>query len=429
MQSRPYSPATRHRYSALALALGAALLTAGCGGSSTDKRHDHTPIDSTGRLAITEVSASTLRVMELGNAQVISSFTLPHTPTALNSSPDGRYAIAIQRNNDLVSFVDGGLWTEDHGDHMHDYEESPQHLNFTLTSHRPTHFQSYGHRAALFFDGSAEGASARVQVLSDGGIGNNQVVATLERDNSMHGAAQVVGELLFATYRDASITDTTLPAAVERHRQTGNGYTFEERYAEPCERLHGSASNAGFTAFGCVDGVLVINRGADGYPASKMLNPATVPENARIGTLAGHPAVASFVGIAGSRLYDIDPASNRFELIAWKEDGIRRAHGFDAHGENFLVLDNDGVLHLLDPANDFTTRASLTVLPNPPAEAPWPVITVAKGSDRVFINDRMGNAIVEVDLEEAEVVRRIELDFSPAGIAWLGFEPHGDHHH
>ena len=424
--SPAFNPKPYHR---LALALGAALLTAGCGGSSSDNRHNHTPIDSTGRLAITEVNADTLRIMELSNTQVIGNFSMPHTPSALHASPDGRYAIVVQRTDDLVSFVDGGLWTEDHGDHMHDYQESPQHLNFTLTSHRPTHFQSYGHRAALFFDGSATGGSARVQVLSDGGIGNSQVVATLDRNNDMHGAAQVVGELLFATYRDPAIIDTTLPAAVERHRQAGNGYTFEHRYTEPCERLHGSASNATYTAFGCVDGVLVIDRSTDGYPASKMLNPGTVPEGARVGTLAGHPAVASFVGIAGSSLFDINPATDRFELIEWKEDGIRRAHGFDAHGENFLVLDNDGVLHLLDPSDNFATRASVTVLPNPPSEAPWPVITVAKGSDRVYISDRMGNAIVEVDLDDAEVVRRIELAFSPAGVAWLGFEPHHNHHH
>lgn len=254
------------------LLVSAAMLTA-CGGSSgSGDEHEHTDIDTAGRLALFDTDASQLKVLDLDNSEVIASMAMDGEAPRLYASPGNRYAVAIQRGDDLVSFVDGGLYTEDHGDHMHDYAETPSMLSLTLNDHKPTHYSSGEAEGVVFFDGG-EAASSKVTVFSDATLGSGATVASLPLENNMHGVAKVIDGHLFVTYRDSSITDTTLPAAVERYHLDGSDFEFEERYSQACPRLHGAAANAHSLGFGCSDGVLVIDLHEAGYPATKLENP------------------------------------------------------------------------------------------------------------------------------------------------------------
>lgn len=411
---------------AAALVMASATALVGCGGGgNSESDHEHTDIDTSGRLALFDTSESKLKVWDLDRNQTIASLALDGDPPRLYASPEHRYAVVIQREDDRVSFLDGGLYTEDHGDHLHDYAETPTLLSFTLTDHKPTHYTVNDGYGVVFFDGG-DAASSKVTVISDASVGNGSAVASLDLENNMHGVAKLIDEHLFVTYRDASITDTTLPAAVERYHWDSASFEFEERYSESCPRLHGAAGNAHVLGFGCSDGVLVIDLHEAGYPAEKLANPDGLGE-ARIGTLVANHDVEELVGIAGDRLFVINPES---ETEVYQElelgDGVGRlAQGFTSHGEVFYVLGDDGRLRLFSPANDWTLIETLTLM-----DAPDPddnlAVAVSAAEHRLFVLHNQ--TVVEVDSHDGDVLRTIDLGFPASAIAWMGLTNTGHDH-
>ena len=127
-------PAASHvpfRAHRLAAALVLAI-AAGCGGSSSndhDHAHGQTRVDTSGRLSIAESKVAALHVFDLDSNQVEARHVLKAPASAVYASPGKRYALAIQRNDDRVQLVDGGIWQEDHGDHMHDYKQGSKLLD------------------------------------------------------------------------------------------------------------------------------------------------------------------------------------------------------------------------------------------------------------------------------------------------------------
>lgn len=426
-QSRQFRSRLRPMASSVLL-LPAAMMAA-CGGSSgSGDEHEHTDIDTAGRLALFDTDASQLKVLDLDNSEVLASMAMDGEAPSLYASPGNRYAVAIQRGDDLVSFVDGGLYTEDHGDHMHDYAETPSMLSLTLNDHKPTHYSSGEAEGVVFFDGG-EAASSKVTVFSDATLGSGATVASLPLDNNMHGVAKMIDGHLFVTYRDSSITDTTLPAAVERYHLDGSDFEFEERYSQACPRLHGAAANAHSLGFGCSDGVLVIDLHEAGYPATKLDNPEGLAEGSRIGTVVANHDVEELVGIAGDRLFVIDPESTTeaYHELEIGEGVGRLAQGFTTHGEVFYVLGDDGDLRLFDPASDWALMTTAELM-DAPGEGDTLAVTRSAAQERLFVLHNQ--SVIEVDATDGDIVRTINLGFSASAIAWLGLAEAGhDHDH
>jgi hypothetical protein len=243
----------------------------------------------------------------------------------------------------------------------------------------------------------------------------------------MHGTAELRGDHVLTTYREAG-SEGTLPTHVELYRRNGTGYTFVQRFDTPCPGLHGSFSNQDHTAFGCTDGVLVVTQNGTSFTARKIANPSDIGTGVRIGTLAGHPAVTHFVGIAApGHLFAVDPVAGSITRIGWAEGRTRRAHTFDAEGENFLALDDQGVLHVLDVTNGWQVRAALPVIATMPTAAPFPSIAVSQTRPQAFVSDPVGRRIAEINLATASVGGGLMLDVAPTGVAWLGFAQEHDH--
>jgi len=426
-QSRQY-PFSLRPIATSVLLVSAAMLTA-CGGSSGgDEPHEHTDIDTAGRLALFDTDASQLKVLDLDDTEVLASMAMDGEAPRLYASPGNRYAVAIQRGDDLVSFVDGGLYTEDHGDHMHDYAVTPSMLSLTLNDHKPTHYSSGESEGVVFFDGG-EATSSKVTVFSDATLGSGATVASLPLDNNMHGVAKMIDGHLFVTYRDSSITDTTLPAAVERYHLDGSDFEFEERYSQACPRLHGAAANAHSLGFGCSDGVLVIDLHEAGFPATKLGNPEGLADGSRIGTLVANHDVEELVGIAGDRFFVIHPESTTevYHELEIGEDVGRLAQGFTTHGEVFYVLGDDGGLRLFDPAHDWELITTAELM-DAPGEGDTLAVAVSAAQERLFVLHNQ--SVHEVDATDGDVVRTIDLGFSASAIAWLGLAEAGhDHGH
>jgi hypothetical protein len=105
-------------------------------GGDPDDDHDGEDgdfhIETAGRLAIQEADVASVRIVELDTKAVIANIPTTNPVSSLSASPDRRYAVAIQRTDDMVEFVDGGLWQEDHTDHLHDYREDPVGVDYRL---------------------------------------------------------------------------------------------------------------------------------------------------------------------------------------------------------------------------------------------------------------------------------------------------------
>jgi hypothetical protein len=104
-----------------------------------------------GRLAVTAIDSAMVRVLGLPTKAVLKTIQVTATPSAIYASGDARYAAVVQRTQDLVQFIDGGLWQEVHGSHKHDREAEPRLMPFQLTQSRPTHFQQAPDQASHFY--------------------------------------------------------------------------------------------------------------------------------------------------------------------------------------------------------------------------------------------------------------------------------------
>lgn len=421
----------------------------GCGGSDTkiverepvpiendhDHDDDHGEEPSLGRLLISTKDQAKVSVVDINEKTVLHEVTVSEAPAALYASPSNRYGFVVQRTADRVDVIDGGLWQEDHGDHLHDYEEDPVQMLFSTNKARPTHFTGTHEQSVIFFDGNGETATpASVTVLTETDIADNTEGTALEYNTHMHGAAQGRGDYLISTVRDAATT-STLPDRVAVYR-AHNGYFVDESiFSETCPGLHGSAQNETQITFGCTDGVLVITQTGDTFAASKIANPPSFTGTTRIGTLIGDHAVEEFVGVAAGQFFAVDTSTNNIIAINWADASVTPAataiaYNFADDGEFFVILDNQGQLTILN-ADDWSVKdrvqtitSNITALP---AGSKFELALTP--GHHVYVSDPIANQIKQIDLDEAEVTDTIQLDFVPNKITWLGIaEPETDDH-
>ncbi|MDQ2044085.1 5-methyltetrahydrofolate--homocysteine methyltransferase [Pseudoalteromonas sp. 20-92] len=443
----------------IALAVSSTLITA-CGDAETnivekdpiavvddehksdDEHDDGYTISSFGRLAVLASDSNEASFFDLDDNALLDTFVLNDDSNTLSASPDFRYAVIANRTQDYLGFIDGGMWREDHGAHLHDYEQSPVFSSYELTSgSRPTHLITHDGQLAIFYDGDADsGASASVEVLTDNDITNATATLTgINYDINMHGVAEPRGEHLLSTIRrdDASSTSNAkvLPDQVGVYHLHDGNYELEQTLEVTCPDLHGAAQNHDYVVFGCGDGVLIAHQQGDEYEAEKIANIVAVGD-LRIGSIYGHEDSESFIGIASGHgggeavIVTIKPATAEMEEVEWQlADGASAvSYSFSASGEHFLVLDSLGFLNVFS-AHDHDgemhwelagqvdiTQADVTTMPEGMSFS----MTVAQNGQFAYIADPIAQHIVQVHLEDLEVEGELELTFPPASITWLG---------
>jgi len=412
----------------LGVALVSAALFSACSSSSTDDEHADTHIETEGRLAIFDVDAQALKVIDLENGSVIDSFVLDGTSTPrLYSLPGHRYMAAIQRDDNLVSFLDSGLYTEDHGDHLHDYEDDPSLLSFMLTNVKPTHFEAGEDNAIIFNDGSDESVSS-VSVFSAASIVDGETLFDVNRETNMHGAAKLIDDHLFVTHRDAGITDTTLPAEVDRYSVNEGVATFEERYDAQCAGLHGAGYNHETLIFGCSDGILAIDLHDEDYAATKFDSPESMDEESRIGSVYAHHDVEALVTKAGTQLFAtvVEDGVVDYQELMLDEGVTALSQNFTPNGELFWVVGDNEKLYLWDVEESWSESTSFTI-----SDTDITSVSVApsEAGHELYVLDVDGQQVVTVDYESGSIESTIDLGFTPSGLAWMGLPDHDHDEH
>lgn len=434
----------------LAATLGTLFLTA-CGDSKThiteleptsdtaetqDHNHDHSDltIESAGRLVVLAAQSNEARVYDLDDNSLLDSFSLVQSPGAIKSSAGGRYAMLVSRNDDYIGFVDGGLWREDHGDHMHDYKQNPTLSDFSLQGSRPTHVTTHEGKTAVFYDGDADTSTeASVIVLSDNDITQQSTsMPGINYTTNMHGVALARGDHLLSVLRrdDAESTSSAkiLPDQVAVYHLHEGEYEQEQVLDTLCPDLHGAAQNQSYVAFGCSDGVLLVHAHGDVYESHKLAAPASFDAGTRIGALYGHQDVSELMASASGVWLGVDPETESITVIDWQpvENANVISAGFSAHGEHFLLLDDKGYLTLLTPNADnaswqFSTRIDVTEgdLSAMPEDTHLS-LAISGAGDMAYVADPESSHVVVVDLALAQISARVALDVIPKSMTWLG---------
>ena len=414
----------------LLLAISATALLTACGGG--DGVSDQaTQIDTAGRLALSENDKPALRIHDLDSGQSENVFTITGAAAAVYASPNGRYAVTVQRAQDAVQFIDGGVWQEDHVDHLHDYKQASKLMPWTLSGSQPTHYDvQKGTQAAIFMDGNAAATppqNAAVRLITDASIAKGTTEAAMELSAPIHGLAEPVGNTLLVAHRQADASDT-LPTHLHAYTRNGTGYVFQRQLNTRCDGMHGSFTAGQFTAAGCVGGVLLVRHTEVGTIDTKVDTPI------RIGTIAGHHQQAGqFIGIGNdgvapnqtTRFFSIDANTNVVSEIVpegWSPGALRRAHGFDRKGLNFYILDSQGNLYVMQrTGNTWTTAARISqAIGTMPTTAPFPVMATNGARDEVYLTDPVSQQLIVVNSANHTITSRTSLGFKPASMAWLG---------
>ncbi|BFM06127.1 5-methyltetrahydrofolate--homocysteine methyltransferase [Halioxenophilus aromaticivorans] len=438
---------------AFSVTLASAALLTGCGDAETNIVENEAIVEeseeevgesdtSSGRLFLLDKTAVQAHVYDLSTTDLLATIPLDALPSAVYASGDYRFASLIERTEDKVGFVDGGLWQEPHDDHYDTYSTTPALMNNSLTGSRPTHFVRHEGKVAVFMDGdAATGAVAGVQVFEDHHIEDAEAPATLEFTMNMHGVAEPRGEYLISTIRREDALSTSnnfiLPDQVGVYHLHDEEFELEQTIDLPCPDLHGAAQNESHVAFGCSDGILVLTDNGDGtFAAEKLANPDDLEDGLRIGSLWGHYDSGQFIALASahggstSQLYAVDPDEGEIEAIDWQpEDGASAvARGFGSAAEQFLILDDQGYLTAVEPHDEgdhthweFGARLDISeedVSTMPDGESFS--MTLARNGHFAYVADPIAQHVLVIDLGLLEITGDIETDFVPSSPTWLG---------
>jgi hypothetical protein len=372
-----------------------------------DEAHDHDHDDDHGhahgegvagtRLLVSEAGGALLVVLDLATGAELARFGTPG-PGNVYQLPDPQVAVVVHRADHRVTFVHSGLSEVDHGDHADLVEGNPYVLQTLNVGQQPTHFFARGNDIAIFNDGDGT-----VVWLDRRLLGVSLDYVAIDGREPDHGAVAVVADHAFVGYLRTGVVDVV-------DRSGATVATFEG-----CPGLHGQAPWASGVAFGCSDGVLLVEARSGGtFVAHKLANPARSPEGARVGTVVGDAGAAMLVGNFGQGLVLIDPAARSLTPVELPAAPL--VMRFAEAGEMLVVLTADGMLHALDPANGAVLR-SVAVVDAFETGATRPTMTVL--GEHVYVADPLHSEIVEVHVDEFEVERRLPVPFAPGGVAGL----------
>lgn len=416
-----FNPAITKATKKLSL-LTATILLAACGSDSNNNDSTANPTNpphqgnttTLGRLVITNSDTTSPKayVYDLDDKKLTSNVALKYLPTSVYSSPDHRYAVLIARADNITKFIDGGVYQ--HEDHID--KDQPALLPLDLIGPTPNHYRSVNGQAAIFYDGSDALASS-FDLLTDASLKTNKVVAFQSLPQKHHGVAEPRGNYVLSTYLPAGETALNKLALYELHN---DHFHFEKQFATDCSKLHGAGSNQDYSAFGCEDGVMVVQQINNEFSDYK------IPVNIRITNIASHQSLKQFVAFATGNLqaFVIDPVTKTSRELNWSANAVdaegkpvtRLQHVMDNAGQHLVILDNVGNLHIIDTAT-WNHKATVKVLDK---DVNLGKLSLNASNNEVLVSDATAKAIHVVSLKDLKISQKITLDFAPANFAWVG---------
>lgn len=392
------------RLSAILIAL-TALIISGCAtGHDHDHdhhhghSHDHHHGDTDGRLLI-GLNNGSLLIADAHDGDILKEFhaALPAGAISVYSNASGEFGYAINRDESVTVVVDSGQKLVEHDGHEDLVFDHIEILGSIEGSLRPTHFTTTFGKSGIYNDGSGD-----ITIIDEQQLRRDfQSALSLVPSREDHGAPVLLHDRLLVGYVNEN--------SIDMLDYEGN---ILQQFPG-ISRAHGQARVGRFTAFGAVEGVMIITQQGPDFSAHMVPNPEGTAEGVRTGTVLAHPALPHFIGNLGSNLVVVDPQelhSRTVELPAaqWR-------FNIDRSGHYLAVLGQDGVLYTLDAESlELIGSVQVTEARDPEAAAGTPVPSLTLGRGTAFVSRPSDNSIIEVDLKHSRIERSVQLDSAAA---------------
>jgi ABC-type Zn uptake system ZnuABC Zn-binding protein ZnuA len=382
-----------------------------------DEHAEKAPAVAPRRLFVADGKEGVVRLLNLDDGETLAEYTLSG-PARLYPSPSDTLAFAIQREQNLVNVLDSGVRFVEHEDHYDLDLSDPTMLDFALELAEPTHFVVHGEQIVFFNDGDGT-ATLITEATTRGG----DAPLTFETGRAHHGVAVTLGDAMLLSLPDPNDEKAILPVGVTVHSMDGAEVA---RFAD-CPGLHGEASiGEAMVAFGCSDGVLLVQRDGDSFSTQKIANPADNPNAARVGTLhysAGADLLIGNFSREGITLFDLAALT----MTPLRTPSPLWAFALAEHDPHtIVVLTLDGNLHTIDGESGAIT-GSVAVIPafEPPQQGAEGVVLPALhvAGEMAYVSDPNAGTVNEVHLVEMAVERTFSLPGMPYALAAFGALP------
>jgi ABC-type Zn uptake system ZnuABC Zn-binding protein ZnuA len=377
------------------------------------------------RLIVNDYESGRVQIVDLRSNEVIADFELT-AAAALYPSPSGRYAFAVQTNGGITNVIDSGVSALPHDDHFHTDFGSPALLDVAIEGTTPIHYVVHHDQIAIFHDG--DGA---VTIFTEEDLFAGETV-TVTTARPHHGVAVPMGDVVLMSAPNMENADDALPIGVDVMTLDGE---IVQSFPE-CPGLHGEAaySDTG-VAFGCADGILLVERDGETFVSRKIANPTDNPD-LRTGTLYAVEGAQYLIGNYGQNtIVRVDPVAGTAEIVI---EAPARVWRFSFHGEDpskLVALTIDGNLHVIDIA---TGAVEGTVQVVDPFLAPASGRAAARptfvvNGHMAYVSEPLPGDIRGVNLETLEISEeRIFVGGKPSALAAFGMAPEselGEHEH
>ncbi len=316
--------------------------------------------------------------------------------TRMAEAGDGRHVMLTTEAGFAV--LDGGVWTDSHGDHGHSYAAPPRVLDVAFPMSHPGHVVPHYDTTALFSDADATVTFFDPEDLVDGA----PTTRVMHLAAAHHGVALELSNGVILTTAGNEDERRSVLAL-----DTGG---VELARTDECLDVHGETVAAGeVVVFGCT-GALVV------YEGGSFRTVALPDELAGVGDLAGLDD--SSVVLADYATPD-EEKPTQVALLDLTSDDVRLvqlptayyywsfARGDDGSA---LVLTTDGTLQVIDPESAEIVAAIPVIDPWSAPEDwrdPAPSVTVLDGV--AYVTDPAGRAIHAVDLATGTVIGKADL--------------------
>ncbi|MEW2354760.1 hypothetical protein [Spirillospora sp. NPDC029432] len=338
------------------------------------------------RLVLAEAGGGRVRALDPATEKVTEIGTVDGLT---GIATDGRFAYLATAGG--VRIADTGVWTVDHGDHVHYYRA----------------------RAGVVGDLAGAGAdtvagdAARTALAAPGGV------RVLDREalgkGEIRQAASITGRTALP-YGERLLVPSGDGGRVAVHDRSGRRVS---ELPEPCPEPRGQAVTRRGAVLGCADGALLVTGDGGRFAAEKIAYPGTVPAGERAGRFHHRPGAAVLAAAAG------DDGAWVLDLAAkeWHRVGSGPAAAVNAVGEDapVLVLGEDGTLSSYDAETGkrLTSRRLLKDTRN---------AVIQVDTARAYVNDPAGRAVHEIDYaDDLREARTFDLGFAPAHMVETGW--------
>ncbi|MFG3340882.1 hypothetical protein [Glycomyces sp. NPDC048151] len=374
-------------------ALSGCALLAGCSAGADEPAAEPSPTPH-GYVEGAEEAAEAqwrLVIAEASTGDVYLFDPVTEEPAALarvdapqQAASDGRFVYLTGATGTHV--VDSGVWTVDHGDHVHYYKTDPSDLG-ELDG---TGFAPVGDPAVTVMNG-ADGAMP------------------LDRAALEAGEIEPTADL---TAEVALPYDKRLLAVADGAVQVlGRDGTAETELAEPCAGARSPAVTSRGAVFACDDGALLIT-GEGELTAEKIPYPEGDGVEGGFHHRPGTPVLAARAASGGVLVLDVK--ARQWTALDTPEPVALAATGEDAP---VLVLAQDGVLRSYDPATG-GELAQTELMQISEGDTP----TIQVDTARAYVNDPTGTAVHEIDYrDDLRLARTFDLDFRPDTMVETGW--------